>query len=41
MAKQWTREELTALTPAQFAALTKQEQEEVKKAGFAFKTGKA
>ena len=34
--KTWTREELTALTPEQFNALSPEEQLEVKKQGKAF-----
>lgn len=40
MAKEWTREELSALTPEQYLALTPEEKEEVRKAGNAFKTWK-
>ena len=36
MAKQYTREELTALTKEQFNALTPEEQNEVRKQGRAF-----
>ena len=32
----WTREELTALTPEEFKALTTEEQEEVRRQGRAF-----
>lgn len=34
--KTWTREELTALTPEQFNALTAEEQLEIKNQGKAF-----
>ena len=36
MAKQYTREQLTALTNEEFNAMTKEEQNEVKRQGKAF-----